>query len=84
MTRFMSSQNSTRCCCGGGDVEAERPVGTRLSLIRGEMIVAWTKLVMHPNFFWELPTLASFDPGQIINRGIYLLLPTTVMGAQKW
>ena len=32
--------------CGGGDVEAERPVGTRLSLIRGEMIVAWTKLVM--------------------------------------
>lgn len=34
----------------------------------------------HPNFFWELPTLASFDPGQIINRGIYLLLPTTVMG----
>ena len=46
MTRFMSSQNSPRCCCGGGDVEAERPVGTRLSLIRGEMIVAWTKLVM--------------------------------------
>ena len=28
------------------DMEAERPVGRRLWLARGEMIVAWTKLVM--------------------------------------
>ena len=34
-------------------MEAERPVGRRLWLIRGEMIVAWTKLVMvRSTGFW--------------------------------